>query len=110
MIVAFDVVIGDGGFTDDCTQTANAGGSPHSQLRADDRGMLHPLGRRVRPTLQQTTRSARPGRDPVVAVIPAQGKAGQALDLYSGRLRAPLLLPEHAAPENRDRPDSFAPL
>ena len=39
-------------------QTADAGGSPHSQLRALDRRVLHPLGRRVRRTLQQTARSS----------------------------------------------------
>jgi integrase/recombinase XerD len=38
----------------------------------------------------------------------AQGKASQALHLHSGRLRAPILLPEHAAPENRDRPNPIA--
>jgi len=38
-----------------------------------------------------------------VAIIPAQRKAGQAFHLHSGRLRTPLLLPEHATPENRYR-------
>ena len=37
-----------------------------------------------------------------------QEKARQAPHLHSGRLRAPLLLPEHAAPKNRDRPDSHS--
>ena len=46
----------------------------------------------------------------VVAVVPAQRKASQALHLHSGRLRAPLLLPEHPEPQDRDRPDSVAPL
>ena len=72
--------------------------------------MLRPLGRRVRQALQQTARSTRPGRDPLLAAIPAQGKASQALHLHSGRLRAPLFLPEHAEPEDRDRPDSVAPI
>jgi Phage integrase, N-terminal SAM-like domain len=39
---------------------------------------------------------------PVVAAIPAQRKADQALHLHPGDLRTPLLLTEHAAPANRD--------
>src|ERR1035438_982221 len=48
--------MGTGGFTDDFTQTANAGGSPHPQLCADDGGLLRPLSRRFRQTLQQAAR------------------------------------------------------
>src|SRR5580698_6520127 len=86
--------IGDGGFTDDCTRTADAGGSPHSQLCPHDHNLLHPCGRRVCSILQEAARSAWFGRDPVVAVVPAQPKASQALQLYSVGLRAPLLLPK----------------
>src|ERR1700733_11408078 len=64
-----DVVIG-GGLTDDYTQTANAGRSPHSQLRSGNREVLHPRGRRVRATLQQTARPAWCGGDPPVPRLP----------------------------------------
>jgi hypothetical protein len=43
----FDLVIGEGVFTDDSAQTADAGGSPHTQLFALDREMLQPVGFRV---------------------------------------------------------------
>src|ERR1700689_2465132 len=99
MLNQCDLVIG-GGFTDDHTQTANAGGSPHSQLRADHRRLLYSLGCGVCPTFPQSARSTRFGRDPIMAVISAERKAGQALYIHSGGLRAPLLLPEHPAPEN----------
>jgi serine/threonine protein kinase len=52
----------------------------------------HLSGRRVRQTLQQATRPTRPGRDPLLAVIPAQCEESQTLLLHSGRLRAPLFL------------------
>jgi hypothetical protein len=51
-VAVCDLVIGEGGFTDDFTETADAGGSPHSQLCSLDRGLLCPRGRRVRQTLQ----------------------------------------------------------
>jgi hypothetical protein len=49
--VAFGAFIVDGGFTDDFTETADAGRSPYPQLRSFDRDMLHPRGRPVRQTL-----------------------------------------------------------
>src|SRR5580658_7398966 len=67
----FDLLIG-GGFTDDHSQTANAGGSPHSQLRSGNRQMLRPLSRGVRPALQQTAGSTRRRRDPRLPAVPAQ--------------------------------------
>ena len=36
-----DLVRGEGGFAHDFTTTADAGGSPHSQLRADDCGSCY---------------------------------------------------------------------
>src|ERR1035441_8603628 len=95
----FGCFIGRGGFTDDFTQTANAGRSPHSQLCADDGGLLHPLSGRFRQTLQQTARPAGARRGPLVATAPAQREARKAVQLYSGRLRAPLLLQPYSEPQ-----------
>jgi hypothetical protein len=39
VIAVFNAFIGDGGFTDDCTETADAGRSPHPQLRSIDSGV-----------------------------------------------------------------------
>src|ERR1017187_4439892 len=63
LVAISDLVVGEGDFTDDFTETAHAGGSPHPQLRSGDRRMLHPRSRRVRQTLQSAARSAWSGGD-----------------------------------------------
>src|ERR1039457_3169816 len=89
-------------FTDDSTTTADAGRSADPQLRALDRGMLRPFGRRFRKTLQTFTRPTRLGRNPLLAAILAERQGSKDLFLHSGHLRAPVLFQQHLEPEGRD--------